>query len=91
MSSVEGMQTMGSVRWPGDVIHEELSDKSVCIIPAVEDTEERCNSKLPHSQAAKGSRREHWGKEGRGSEVPVQGAGRPTTAGRCERHELQVR
>jgi hypothetical protein len=29
-------------------------------------------------------------KEGRGSEVPVQGAGRPSTAGRCG-HELQVR
>ena len=39
-SSVAGMKAMGSVRRPGGVVHEERGNKSVCIIPAVEEAEE---------------------------------------------------
>ena len=40
MSSVAGVKAMGSVRRPGGVVHEERGSKSVCIIPAVEETGE---------------------------------------------------
>ena len=48
------------MRKPRGVVHVEQGIRSVCIIPAVDRRRKRCGSKLPNSQAAKGSRREHW-------------------------------
>ena len=58
------------MRKPRGGVHVEQSIESVCIIPAVGETEkvkslvtavpEDAVAELPNSQAAEGSRREHW-------------------------------